>query len=236
MSAYTSAECYRAGGYPPVIKAADLTTFVERVQVLGILQSETMDIMLKFGQAIDQDDRSAWEMVQVTECISMLADFAWDIEERQLSGMQAQELLRTLPDTENIYRVHLSFGMLRDDIRAQLSRVEDEQNFLELDHLSFTINPILLNDPQEDDIFHVGWLSFSVSGYGCLLSGEYEEMIAKLRASDALHALRNICREMWPATDVFISEDIEVRMQMGKLWAEAPDAPFDWYWAINETY
>jgi hypothetical protein len=42
---------------------------------------------------------------------------------------------------------------------------------------------------------------------------------------------------MWPATNQRPSpEIIQGRREMGKLWAEPLDAPFDWFWAINETY
>lgn len=112
-----------------------------------------------------------------------------------------------------------------------------EGNFLNLSDLGFIIDLVELNDPQEYDTFQVGWIYFSISGQGYLFPWTYEETLAKLRAHPVLQQVRDICREMWPATTQpprpgIISD----RPKMGKLWSEPQDAPYDWYWAINETY
>jgi len=266
MSAYTSAECYRAGDEPPIITTHDLTVFVERILALDILQWDFMGVQLKFGQAIDQDERSAYEMEEIRECISMLANFDWDVDEMRISHSEALALLRNPPWSRlikrerrhlldfwpetvtetldpHICRASLMFGTMKEEVYAPICH-ELEDNFLNLSELDFSIDPVELNDPEEYnafpekyDVFQVGWMAFSVNGSGYLFPWTYEETLEKLRAHPVLGQIRDICREMWPATtQPPHPEVIRDRPKMGKLWAEPQDAPFDWYWAINETY
>jgi len=113
MSAFTSAECYRAGGEPPIITAQDLAVFVERILTMDILQWDFMGVHLKFGQAIDQDDRTTNEMEEISEYTALMVDYDWDVDEMRIPHGEALVLLRNPPKFRTIERKRrhvLDFG------------------------------------------------------------------------------------------------------------------------------
>ena len=260
MGSYTSAICYRAGGFPPMVLATDLARFTECILALGILDGDQMDIQLKFGKAIDQDDKSTHEEEQVSQFTRLMLEYDWHINEHNLKHADAVALLTHPPTSrevprkhhilpqlssaktqietfrQHIYRARFYYGMLKEEVYRDICH-ESESNYLQLTDLSFTIDLVELNDPQESGIFQVGWMEFSVHGNGYLFPWSYESTLEILRHHPALQQVLAICREMWPATPTPPRRDhIANRARMGKLWAEPVDAPFDWYWAINETY
>jgi hypothetical protein len=167
-------------------------------------------------------------------------DFPWDFSEYSLPRAEALRVLRDGPAQRSgpsIYRAFIDFGLMREDIIWSISRDREATDGPIFDSLAFSIEPVILNDPQEDEQFQVGWLSFAVHGPGYLFPYTYEESIARLRAQPALVEVREICRSMWPASTSPVPDAVlDGRRQMGKLWADPVDAPWDWYWAINETY
>jgi len=256
MSAFTAAVCYRAGGEPPVVTAGDLAVFVERILALDILAWERMDVRLKFGRAIDQDDHNTTPEEQVGQNTWLMLDYDWHVKANRLPHAEALELLRHPPASRtvertrklfgpkvvietfdpHIYRARLSFGMLKEPIYRDLCH-KLEGNYLNLTDLTFSIDVVELIDPEEGGIFQVGWMDFSISGSGYLFPWSYAETMEKLRAHRELGLIRDFCRELWSAsTQPVRPELVKGREQMGKLWSEPYDAPYDWYWAINETY
>ena len=260
MGAYTSAMCYRAGGAPPIVRSTDLAHFAKRILAMDIFEWDWMDVSLKFGQAIDQDQRTTHEEEQVSDYTFLMLDYDWHVEEHRMKHADALALLQNPPSSRevpyqkshvldvfgpksttevfgpHIYRASLSFGMLKEDCYNEISHTL-QGNFLHLNELSFHIDMTEITDPQEPDIYQIGWIELSIHGSGYLFPWTYEEALARIRRQHALSQIRNICREMWPATTNPPSHKaIEARRRMGKLWAEPLDAPFDWYWAIHETY
>ncbi len=189
-----------------------------------------------------------------------MLDYDWDVCEYRLPHADALALLRQPPTSRqvertrkhlldlfgprmvteqlglHIYRAGLSFGLLTEAAYNPICH-QEQNNFLNLCDLSFSIDLVEISDPQEPGIYQVGWMDFSVHGPGYLFPWTYEETLAKLRAHPDLGRICDICREMWPATPAPPEPDIIARRpQMGKLWAEPVDAPYDWYWAIDESY
>jgi len=252
-SAYTSLVCYRAGGRPPVVTATDLVRFVEQVFALNYLESDTMDLRIRFGQTIDQDNNPTAEASAVK-----VPGFDWHINESGIPHAQALELLRQPPTSRgverkrkhaldifgpktitekfepNIYRAHLSFGKLKEESVEELCRKFG--SILLLTEFSFTIDAVKLIDRAKPAVFQVGWMSFTLGGPGQLFPWTYEELIAKPRIHRELNNIRNICRKLWPAsTNPVPPKMMEGRRHMGQLWSEPLNAPFDWYWAIQES-
>jgi hypothetical protein len=258
MSTYTTAYCYRSGGEPQIVKPADLARFIERILALDILTWDNLGIQIKFGEKIDQDDRTTYEEEQVGNNSYLLLDYDWDINEERLSYSGALSLLgnplkykeiiekpklfflkpktiqKKLP--ENIYRASISFNEMKESVWKNLSH-QEQGNYLYLSDFSFDITIIEVADPQEAEVYQTGWMAFSVHGNGYLFPWTYEDTLIKLRQHPVLNQIRDICREMWPAsTTPPDKEIIASRMKMGKLWSESADAPDDWYWTICESY
>ncbi len=158
MGAYTSAHCYRAGGDPPIIDAPDLARFVERILAMDILNSETMDVQLKFGTAIDQDTENTIPEEELNECIALLGNYDWHVDASRISQNDALALLHQPPTlrvvdrqkkhqldlfgpkqvTEtfgpHLYRAYLYFRSLKEDVSADLCH-QLEGNWLYLSDL-----------------------------------------------------------------------------------------------------
>lgn len=257
MGFYTVAQCYRAGSDVPIVRAADLARFTERIIALDILQDDSMHVQLQFGQGIDQDDKSTYIEKQITRGLYEVLNYDWHVDKDRLPSADAVALLENPPTSRvvpykkkhaldlfgpkeeietlgpNIYRANLSFGTMKEEIYQSISH-QLSGNYLYLSDISFNIEIVEMLNDEDCYRFEVGWMSFSVHGNGYMFPWTYEETLAKLREHPVLNQIRAICQEMWPASTTPPNPElIAARSEMGKRWAEPLDAPLDWYWTIN---
>ena len=258
MGTSTTAYCFRSGGEPPVVKPADLARFIERILELDILTWGNLGVQIKFGKKIDQDDKTTYEEEQVGNNSFLMLDYRWDINEERMLYSDALSLLGNSPKlkniilkpklfylklktltkqlSSNIYRATITFNEMKESVWKSLSH-QEQRNYLYLSDFSFHITIIEVANPQEEGIYQVGWMAFSVHGNGYLFPWTYEETLEKLRQHPVLNQIRDICRAMWPASATSPGKEIiDNRIKMGKLWSEPVDAPDDWYWSICEFY
>jgi hypothetical protein len=249
MGFETDAFCYRAGPKPPIITGPDLSAFCRRVEAIGIIGPDyPWSIKLKYGQSIDQDDRSMYQEKVVAPGIFALEPPAWDVVV-QLPPRKALALLDHPPASTRrrwwalfnkpsrppypIYRANLYLGVLKDEYCTTIQH-ELQQNYLSLGEISFSIGVKTICDANAGTVFEVGWMALHVSGPGYPFPWTYEETLQRIHDHPQLQALRELCREMWPAAKVPVDAELcDARRQMGKFWQGPVDAPHDWYWVIQ---
>jgi len=250
MGFYTTASCYRAGPHPPVITGADLSTFCRQVEEMDIIDPDMpWAVRLKYGRAIDQDDRSTYRERKVSKHSVEMLHYVWDVEELRVTAAEALDMLqqpparqsygeligqvRRKPASPNIYRASIDMSFLRDEFTTTINH-ELEGNCLYFNDLYFSIDVVIIRDADTMYEFEVGWMALKIGGNGYPFPWTYEETLQRIREHPQLSALRGTCRSLWPASDQAVSsEAIEARKMMGKFWAEPLDAPYDWYWVIQ---
>jgi len=244
MSFYTTVSCYREGPQPPSITGDDLVNFCQQIIDTDFTKPDTSWwLRLKYGRAIDQDDLSTHREEQISQKISVMKKYDWDVDNLGIPPAEAMQLLQHPPrkrwslrgdrSRQPIYRALIKFGDLRDEYTTTIQH-QLAGNALFLGELFLRINVIKIADPDEGNRFEVGWMALEVGGNGYPFPWSYEETMQRIREHPQLTALRELCRSFWPASERPVaSEIIEARRLMGRFWSEPLDVPYDWHWVIQ---
>jgi hypothetical protein len=127
MSFYTSLILYRPTK-PPLVTGPSLARFLGGFAECKLLMEEatSCDASIKFGSAIDQDDKAtSWEE-PINEVVSEWREIAWDATHQAKS---IQELIPLIEQHQRtIYRAHLSLGCAHKGITKVLTREPSEEN------------------------------------------------------------------------------------------------------------
>jgi hypothetical protein len=164
MSFYTSLQFYRPTR-PPRLTGESLARFVAAFAGLRVAEDDgPLTVEVKFGEAIDQDDRpSAWDE-PVYETISVVREIEWDVEVQCASSREVPDALEGYD--RPLYRALIQLGKATTDIRRHMGRVGSPENEvdLRLTDWSLEIGPMASFDLGSEDLFQVGWISVGLSG------------------------------------------------------------------------
>jgi hypothetical protein len=108
---------------------------------------------------------------------------------------------------------------------------------LYLDQWFMEIGPIISCDLGSEDLFHVGWLSVSLSGYGYLYPWTFAELVQRAEGDSSIRRVTELCRATWPVeAGRRDRRQKTLRKRMGDLWPYPEiDRPWDWYWGLSES-
>jgi len=237
MSFFTSLMYYRPRK-PPIVTANDLAMVVSRLADTGkFAPSGLFGAKVKFGDAIDADDRdTVWYEPQDTGVI-LVGEIEWDINSPALAS--ADDVIAALSGNhDSVYRALISLGTPTPDVLEPITRVgspENTRDFLPYD-LSLEIGPVAAGLLSTDKSVQVGWMSLSFSGSGYFYPWSLAEVVRRASSARSIKALADIVRAMWPVpTAVPEPEIVEIRRQIPDVWPYEVDRPWDWYWGAHET-
>ncbi len=234
MCAFTSAKFYRPRK-PPIITGEDIVGFSAYMTDIGILKSSKINLQLRYGKAIDQDDKAdSWTKPVGDGTLGVVEEIEWDIVKYCLSRVEAEKLLAK--NKKPIYRGHITLGGLSKEVADfvnQPSRRADDR--LGLDTLSIHLGPVTQLDIENQFSYEVGWMSLSLSGYGSIYPIPREEFVGRLVSCPPVHSSMEFCRTRWPVPpEQPAPEVVQLRRQMGDLWiGEDYESPWDWRWGIE---
>lgn len=237
MSFYTALMFYRPTP-PPMVSGRGLAEFVRAFARLGLSQNEgPMTASLKFGEAIDQDEKPASWFEPLIPGIGETQEIEWDVEE---SCGSLANMAQLLSDHDRpIYRGYLGLGKATDDVSDHLKRVGSPENETDLvpDAWSLEIGLIESVALNLQEALVVGWISVAISGNGYLYPWSFRELVERAERHPSIRRLMQLCRETWPVLpEAPTAQEIEKREQMGDLWPYGRhDLPWDWYWGLHET-
>jgi hypothetical protein len=247
MASSASLFCYRPKE-PPAITGRDLAGFVEQFARLGIHKPESEEIkyQVKFGRAIDQNDKPTfWEKLvhrgKASAEVFEMHEIKWDIEE-QFSALDdmASSLAK---HNKKIYRAYLSLGWPIANVTDDLKRVNSPENTNDFipDQWGMEIGPVetaSFSEPEETvgSSVQVGWISVSISGNGYLFPWSFTELVQRAERNPGMRKLMQLCKSTWPVPPAKVeARVVKLRKQLGKLWPYAQhDLPWDWYWGLHE--
>ncbi len=252
MGAYTTATLYRPSP-PPHITTGSLADFIERLCALDLLGEQyNIFVMLKFGKAIDQDQKGTMDDDPLMPGMSVIDEYPWDVETQAHSLREVIEFLRApikakgifsrSKTDQTIYRAHISLGGVRQELGAAFSREassESSYDWIFMTDLSISIEPVVVQNVRDgNDCFFMGWMAVNLHGQGSLYPWTYEDTMEKIRANEYLDKLKNLCQSYWPVPTVpATNAQIQARKASGLLWGgEDYDASPDWRWVINESF
>jgi hypothetical protein len=260
MAFFTSFFLYRPTK-PPRVRPAELARFVEAVAETGVVApGHKLPTELKFGAAIDHDDKDMAIRTRVGRGLYTIRDKPWDAREEPNSIGELAVLRRY---DRPIYRAHLHLGGIEADLAAYMNSTEGfpEEPNLRLEDWSLTIEPIETHWLGSDHSYVVGWIKLGMSGYGYLYPLTPADLVRRAQTHPKLVALRELCRAIWPVTPGPVrvplwwrlphrrrrhAQDMrggvpsrrvrKLRERMGDLWPyDSLERPFDWEWGIGET-
>jgi hypothetical protein len=221
---------------PPIVTGGSLAEFVRAFQNLGLCEEKgSRAVRLKFGEAIDQDEKPSAVYEPVNSVVYSVSEIEWDAAEQCESVSSVQTLLAAI--RKPIYRAHLELGAATDDVIEQLKRVNspDNDTDLWLTGWGLHIEPILSASFTTETYF-IGWISVSISGYGYLFPWTFSDLVQRAEAHPGIRQLKELCRRTWPVEARSPTpQQQEVRKQMGELWPyDRIDLRWDWYWGLQE--
>lgn len=237
MSFYTSLQYYRPTR-PPRVTGDSLARFVAAFAGLDVAEDNgPLTVEVKFGEAIDQDDRpSAWDE-PVYETISVVREIDWDVEVHCASPRAVAAALKG--HDRPVYRAHIQLGQATADIRLRMGRVGSPENEvdLRLSDWSLEVGPVVAFDLGSEELFQVGWISIGLSGYGYLYPWTFAELVRRAEDHPAIRQMTELCRATWPVQSGRPDRQTKrLRKRMGDLWPYREiDRPWDWYWGLCES-
>lgn len=239
MSFYTSLHFYRPGP-PPILTGAQLAAFVARFASLGIAtEGDSIGLRVKFGRAIDQDDRPTdWdEPLTPDGILSIARRIAYDAESADLPSLaRLADALARLGGP--IYRAGLDLGGVAEPVLSRVSREPSEENTVSLSLCRWALEagPILSHALGGEAAYSVGWLSVAMHGPGYLYPWDFRGLLDRVESAPGVHHLMDLCRRTWPVRgDPPPRRVIRARRRMGELWPyDRLDLPSDWSWGLAE--
>ena len=240
MSFYSSLVYYRPSP-PPKITGDDLARFLSAIRKTRTLEGRgTSNLSVKFGASIDQDTRGTYWEEELPSGLWQSHKIEWDLELDVHAKPSVEQMIAALMgDKRTIYRAHVMLGTATEETYSLIARVnsfENEYDFYPCD-LSIGIGPVLLTDLDSEERVCVGWMNFSLHGYGYLWPWTLSHAIQRAEMSDAIARLTRTCREFWPVKPAKPSQAlIKFREKNPKLWPyPSNDLPADWFWGYIGT-
>jgi hypothetical protein len=237
MSFYTSLILYRPTK-PPLVTGPTLARFLGGFAECKLLKEEanSCDASIKFGSAIDQDDKpTCWEE-PVNQYVWESRQIDWDARH------QAKSIRELIPLVEQhrqgIYRAHLSLGCAHKGITKVLTREPSEENEdgLCLWDWSITLEPVAVHALGSETVFRVGWIRVSIGGNGYLYPWKFKDLFRRAGSQPDLLRLEELCRLTWPVPSAPPDRKrTKGRKLMGELWPYPMDEPVDWCWGVAES-
>lgn len=238
MSYWTSLQFYRPTS-PPQITGTTLGAFVRAFVSLEVSDaSADMDTTIKFGAAVDQDERPCtWEEeVSPGSVVSIARTINWDVTVGRGPLVDIAGRLDQLD--RMVYRAHIPLGSLVPDISERFVRApsREEPDGLSLFTCSLKIEPVLLANMASASTFFGGWVSLSFGGYGQIWPWTTKDLVSKAENSLTLRRLMDLCRHTWPVPSSQPTGRVQAsREQMGDLWPYVDrERPLDWSWSVCE--
>jgi hypothetical protein len=220
-----------------VITGASLAEFLLSFEHLQVSKTPgSVSANVKFGKAIDTDEKpTVWEE-PVNEYVSVTQSLQWDLEiKRESLGALASAIGK---HNKTIYRAFIQLGAVVSPICRSLTRMPSPENKLglTLDSWSLEIGPIMSGSLESEQPFFVGWISLSLSGNGYLFPWTFAELFQRATVNPAIQQVTELCKATWPVEAKRPDRRIQkFRQQMGELWPYAEtDLPWDWYWGVSE--
>ena len=234
MGFHSTLMLYRPGK-PPIVIGRSLSVFLQRLLELGIsdVNRSGGTLAIKFGEAIDQDERPAWWIASTSvENIGIIEDIEWDVEQFSVPITETMAILSK--SDKPIYRAHIGLGAAADETIKLLRRSGSAQNDEDYvpDSWSFEIGPI---KSGRDGEFVVGWMAIGIGGNGYLYPWTLRELVQRAEQLPEIVKLMRLCRESWPVDAELQNMEVQQgREQMGPYWPyEKLDKPWDWYWGLQ---
>jgi hypothetical protein len=238
MSFYTNLIFYRPRK-PPIVTGGDLAEFISGIKNVGVLDdSSDLNLQIKYGQAIDQDDLAAdWDEPTESPYICTFGEIDWD---DQQSSDSVEKLIATLSgDQRAIYRCYVGLGGATEEIIDHLKRVNSPENDTDLwlTGCSFELGPIELSSLESTEIVQAGWIGVSLHGYGYLWPWSLRDLVNRAEAHPGLQALTALCRATWPVPRRKPDRATrDLRAKHADVWPyEDTSLEWDWYWGVAES-
>jgi hypothetical protein len=237
MSFDTTLQYYRPTE-PPRVTGADLARFVRGFHDLKLVDEDgRRTVQVKFGEAIDQDERPTSWNEPVNNVVSVSREIEWDLNDRCESLQAAADWLAEHP--RPVYRAYLDLGLATDEVFEHLRRIDSPENDVNLllDSWSLEIGPVESHDIEAQRVFHVGWISVEISGHGYLYPWTFAELVQRAEDHPSLRRLTEFCRTVWPVRPLRPNGwTRRGRKRMGELWPYRElDRPWDWFWGLCES-
>jgi hypothetical protein len=237
MSFHTTLMFYRPRR-PPIITGDSLAAFVEGFARTHLSKGKpSLGFRLKFGAAIDQDEKPTIWDEPLSKLIFESREIDWDIVEQCKSLSEAALKLGRHPGT--IYRAWLDLGDAIPDLRELLFRPSGPENdrWLGLESWSMQIEPIESCGQGSESIFVVGWIGVNLSGYGYLYPWTFNDLFRRVNQHPRIPELMELCRKTWPVDPDYLDDRTQdLRRQMGELWPYPDlDRRWDWYWGLASS-
>lgn len=240
MSFFTSLILYRPTE-PPIVATGALSAFVRDLPGTGLFaDAGTIRASLKFGRALDEDERPAsWdEPIDEQGIISVAREMEWDVEAEAVSLHGLADLLGGTKET--IYRAVLALGDASDALRRHVARpasAADDDLGLDLDAWSLELGPVMSYSLGSEGPFMVGWIGLSLEGHGQIWPESARELVDRLLRFPGVAELEDLCRRTWPVrAESPTRRVIKARRSMGDLWPyDRADRPWDWCWGVAES-
>ncbi|HEY4310256.1 MAG TPA: hypothetical protein VGN12_12470 [Pirellulales bacterium] len=238
MGFYTSLTYYRPRP-APIVTPRELRLFFLDLLETGVLAREgRANFEIKFGSAIDRDDRPSSWLEPINSVISTVKDIAWDWTHEADDIVSMVEALGD--ESRPIHRAFISLGPATDDLCKQLSRIgspENDEDFVP-DSWSMEFGPIMLEDPAAGVEYHIGWMGISFGGNGYIFPWTTAEVLDRIERSTELNKVAAVCQWYWPVPGKKPSFwTRRMRRRLGKLWPYGEvNKPWDWYCAFKESY
>lgn len=237
MAFFTTFTYYRQGK-PPVIAGTQLAEFVRAFDRLGIASIYgSLAVTLKFGSAIDADDRPAIWVENIGSGIATTREIRWDVAKRCGALSELADSIAGLD--EPIHRGHLDLGVAVTEVCNAVQRIGSPENTVDLtlDSWSLEIGPCFTRSLSADDSCLAGWIGLNLSGYGYLYPWTLAELVKRAEREPAIQKLMDLCNQTWPVeASAPRRADIRIRRKMGNLWPyPSLNEPLGWYWGISET-
>lgn len=236
MSFYTVLHFVRPTA-PPLVTGRDLAGFVREVAALRLTEpGNGFDFSVRFGRRIDLDRKPIVQTRRLSACVSTHRFIDWDMEEHHADLAGVCDALAG--QSRTIYRAHVGFGFLRDEIYAALSRAGSPENTIDLriDSLGITIEPIRLECLGSAHDQFAGWMSLDVSGPGCIWPWTLPDLIRRAEGVAGLRRAMDVCRRTFPVVPRRPSWWVRrARRRALAFWpCDDVNAPLDWSWGVTE--
>jgi hypothetical protein len=235
MSFYTTLKLYRPSK-PPRVTGPDLALFLRELAACNIIEEQKPYLQVKFGIAIDQDDKPTMWDEPINDVVSECREIEWDLylESSSIAGLAEQ--LESY--TQAIYRSYASLDGATESICQALTREScpDNEQPMVLCSCGLEVGPVMLAGLGVHRLFHAGWLSVDLSGYGFVFPWTYADLLQRAERHPDLQRLKALCRRTWPVSPTPLEErHFEGRRLMGDLWPYPIDEPLDWHWGVAES-
>jgi hypothetical protein len=237
MSFFTTLKYYRPRK-PPLVAGDDLAVVVARLAATGKLTgSGTYGVKIKFGEAIDADDKGTIWYESVLPNLMRVGEIEWDLNPGTLRSID--EVIGALKgNTSPVYRAHVFMGTPTADVLEPITREDSPENnihFLPSD-FSLELGPVSAGLLSTEDTVQVGWMSLNLGGSGYLYPWSLSEVLERASSSAAIKALTDVVQAMWPVPSVAPEKEIvEIRRQLPDIWPYEAERAWDWYWGVHES-